>query len=473
MPSYPLLIHGNEVTTDRILEVRNPYDQSIVGTTYLAGPDELEQAIRSAGFARQILWKTPAWKRSEILTRISSEIKYRREELARLLSNESAKPLKYALGEIDRAAQSFKVASEETKRLPSEHLQIDWTPSGEGREGIVKYFPLGLVAGISPFNFPMNLAVHKIAPAIAAGCPIILKPASSTPLSSLELAKIIQGTDLPKGSVTILPMDRATGNQLVTDPRFALLTFTGSPAVGWKMKSQAGKKKVVLELGGNAGVIISEGTDLVKAMPRLVLGAFAYSGQVCIHAQRFFVHNSLIEEFKERMIEAANTLKWGPPADLETDISAMIDEKNTARMDLWVEEAKASGAKVLAGGYAREGVYAPTILSDVKKEMKVCAEEVFGPIITLEGFDRFEEAINRLNDTRFGLQAGVYTNKISEMDMAFERIECGGVIINDVPTFRVDHMPYGGIKESGLGREGIKYAIHDMMEPRILVKPKA
>lgn len=472
MKNYPLIIDGQEVTTSEVLTVKNPFDGSVVGTTYLAGKDELERAIRAAQKARKQLWELPTHVRAAALEQISDELHERREELGLLLAQECAKPLKYALGEIDRAVQTFKAASEEAKRLPNEVLQLDTTKAGEGREGIVKYFPVGLVAGIAPFNFPMNLVAHKLAPAIAAGCPIVLKPASSTPLSSLELARIIEKTALPKGSVTVLPMDRETGNQLVTDERFALLSFTGSPAVGWKMKEQAGKKKVVLELGGNAGVIISQGTDLDKALPRLLVGAFAYSGQVCIHAQRFYVHRSLFKDFCEKMKAGAEALKWGSPAESDTDITAMIDTKNTERIAEWLDEAKQAGAEVISGGSAKDGVFAPTILTHVKKDMRVCAEEVFGPVITVEPFDAYEEALEMLNDTKFGLQAGVYTDSLSEMNLAFEKIECGGVIVNDVPTFRVDHMPYGGIKESGLGREGLKYAILDMMEPRILVKPK-
>lgn len=472
MKYYPLLIGGNEVTTEDRLNVLDPYDNGIVGKTYLAGTRELEKAIEVAQSTQSELWELPTHVRSNALLQISDEIHERREDLALLLAAECGKPLKYAQGEIDRAVQTFKIASEEAKRVPGEVMQLDTTPAGENREGVVKYFPVGVVAGISPFNFPMNLVAHKVAPAIAAGCPIILKPASATPLSALELAKIIDKTDLPKGTVTVLPMDRETGNQLVTDERFKLLTFTGSPEVGWKMKEQAGKKRVVLELGGNAGVIITEGTDLDKALPRLLVGAFAYSGQVCIHAQRFFVHRSLIDEFCHKMKAEAEQLKWGSPLESETDISAMIDAANTHRMDEWLKEATDAGAKLISGGFEKDGIYAPTILTNVKKELRVCSEEVFGPIITVEPFDDFEDSIDMLNDSRFGLQAGVYTDSINEMNLAFEKIECGGVIINDVPTFRVDQMPYGGIKDSGFGREGLKYAILDMMEPRILIKPK-
>lgn len=469
---YPLLISGEQVVTDSRLEVTAPFDGAIVGTTFLAVEEEFEMAVTAAQKARGPLWGLPAHVRSSALLQVADELRTRREELALLLARESAKPLRYALGEIDRAAQTFHVAGEEATRLPGEVLQLDTTPSGEGREGIVRYFPVGIVAGIAPFNFPMNLVAHKVAPAIAAGCPIILKPASSTPLSALELARIIDRTALPKGSVTVLPMDRECGNRLVTDPRFALLSFTGSPEVGWRMKEQAGKKRVVLELGGNAGVIITAGTDLEKAMPRLLMGAFAYSGQVCIHAQRFFVHRSLFNEFCERMSEGAGQLQWGDPTDPATEFSTMIDGSNTSRMAEWVAEAVAAGAKVVTGGVERDGIFAPTILTDVPNDVRVCAEETFGPIITVDPFDTFASAIDMLNDSRFGLQAGVYTDSVSEMNLAFERIDCGGVIINDVPTFRADHMPYGGVKDSGLGREGVKYAMLDMLEPKVLVKPK-
>ena len=472
MKEYPLIIGGKETTTAEHLNVLDPFDNTIVGKTYLAGKEELEMAIQVAESIQRQLQELPTHVKSNALLQISDELHARRTELGALLAAESGKPLKYALGEIDRAVQTFKIASEEAKRLPSEVLQLDTTPAGENREGIVKYFPVGLVSGIAPFNFPMNLVAHKIAPAIAAGCPIILKPASSTPLSALELARIVEKTELPIGSVTVLPMDRQTGNQLVTDERFKLLTFTGSPEVGWKMKEQAGKKRVVLELGGNAGVIITKGTDLDKALPRLLIGAFAYSGQVCIHAQRFYVHSSLFKQFCEKMKTGAEQLKWGSPLEMETDISAMIDSSNTHRMTEWLKEATDAGAKVISGGFERDGIFAPTIVTNVKKEMRVCSEEVFGPIITIEAFDDFEQAIEMLNDSRFGLQAGVYTDSITEMNLAFENIECGGVIINDVPTFRVDQMPYGGIKDSGFGREGLKYAMLDMLEPRILVKPK-
>jgi acyl-CoA reductase-like NAD-dependent aldehyde dehydrogenase len=471
LENYKIYCAGEFVSSSTELKVVNPFNNTHFATTYLADKDILEMAIQKAESAKEELRSLHSFKKFESLLFISNELKKNRQHLAEVLCKESGKPIKYAGAEIDRSAQTFLVAAEESKRLPKEYMSLDWTVPGRNREGLVNYFPIGLVAGISPFNFPMNLAVHKIAPAIAAGCPIILKPASSTPLSTLELAKIIAQTELPKGSVSILPMDRKLGNSLVTDERFKLLSFTGSPEVGWPMKSQSGKKKVVLELGGNAGVIITDSANFDDAVNKSVNGAWAYSGQICIHAQRFFVHEQIFEKFKSAFIERTKTLKYGDPMSPETTISCMIDETNAKRVESWIQEAVKQGAEPLHGG-KREGTYVePTVLTNCNNNMKVCAEEAFGPVICLEKYNgRIEDAISKLNDTKFGLQCGVFTNSISELDLCFKTIETGGIIHNDVPTLRFDHMPYGGIKESGLGREGVKYAIMDMMEPKILVK---
>jgi len=470
MLHYKIYVGGAFVETATKLDVVNPFSQEQFASTFLAGKEELEIAIQKAEAVRMELRKMPSYKRYAILMQIAEEIKKDRIHLAEILSQESAKPMKYALAEIDRAAQAFVVAAEETKRLPKEYVSLDWTPAGEGKEGIVNYFPIGLVAGIAPFNFPLNLAVHKIAPAIAAGCAIILKPASSTPLSTLELAKIIDKTDLPKGAVSILPMNRLAGNQLVTDERFNLLSFTGSPVVGWEMKRNAGKKKVVLELGGNAAVIITESADLEKAIQKSVLGGFAYSGQICIHAQRFYVHETIFEKFTTAFVEASKKLKQGNPIETTTDISSMIDEENAQRVESWINEAVAKGAKVLLGGKRKDLFVEPTILTNTTPNMNVCAEEVFGPVVVIEKYKTINEAIALVNDSKFGLQAGIFSDSTSEINLVFNELEVGGVILNDVPTFRTDHMPYGGIKDSGLGREGVKYAIMDMLEPKLLVK---
>jgi acyl-CoA reductase-like NAD-dependent aldehyde dehydrogenase len=470
MKTFGVCIGGDFRVLSNTINVTSPYDGKIIRKCSLAGPSELEEAIILAQTCQKEMANLPSYQKQEILNGIANGLLKERGYLSNLLALEAGKPLKFAYGEVDRAIQTYRIAAEECKRLPSEYIQLDWTPAGKGKEGLVKYFPIGIVAGISPFNFPLNLTSHKIAPAIASGCPIVLKPARSTPLSALELARIAYSTSLPMGALSILPMDRVSGNQLVTDPRFNLLSFTGSPQVGWKMKEMAGKKKVVLELGGNAGVIVTESANVEQTIKKCTLGAFAYSGQVCIHTQRIYVQSKIFEQFIAGIVDLTKNLSIGDPLNPETEISAMIDKDNTERVSNWVNEAVFAGAKVLTGGKIDNGVYLPTILTNTKPNMKVCAEEIFGPVVVIEPYDSFTDAVDAINDSTFGLQAGVFTNRIDEESLAFRELKVGGVIINDVPTFRVDHMPYGGVKDSGLGREGVKYAIHDMMEPKLLVR---
>lgn len=451
--------------------VRSPWDQREVGKTWLAGPEIVDECIMAAATALKVIAQTPLHIRAGWLEKIANGIHTERESLAGMISLESGKPLRYALGEVDRAEDTFRIAVQECLRPPGEYLRLDRTPAAEGKEGWVKYFPSGIVAGISPFNFPINLVAHKIAPALAAGCPIILKPSSSTPMTALMLAGIAAEAGLPAGALSVLPMRRKEGDMLVEDPRIAVLSFTGSPEVGWKMKARAGKKKVILELGGNAGVIVSESADLPLAVSKCLSGGFAYSGQVCIHTQRIFVHESLFEEFSSAMMEGVAKFRYGSPLEMDTDVSVMIDEDNAARVESWVAEAVQQGAKLLCGGKRKGAYMEPSLLTDTQCTMKVCALEVFGPVVVLEKFSEFDAAVKMLNDSRFGLQAGIFTKNIAEMDKAFRDIEVGGVILNDAPTFRVDHMPYGGVKDSGLGREGVRYAMMEMLEPRILVKP--
>jgi len=467
---YPIYLAGEFINTNQTLEVKNPFDYSLVGTTYLADSSILEQAIIKALSVKDELSKLPSFKKDEILRQISNAILAQKNELATLLCLESAKPMKYALAEIERSAQTFLIAAEESKRIPKEYISLDWTSNGDGKTGMVHYFPIGLVAGIAPFNFPMNLAVHKIAPAIASGCPIILKPASRTPLSCLALAKIINQTSLPKGAISILPMDRKIGQLLVTDERFKLLSFTGSPEIGWDMKNQCGKKKIVLELGGNAATIITPSADIKDAIHKSLMGAFAYSGQICIHAQRFIVHSSIYQYFINELKHLALQLNYGNPIDVTTDISHLIDEENAIRVENWVNEAIEQGAELICGGKRTGSYIPPTILTHCNRTMKVYAEEVFGPVICVNQYHTIEEAIHQANDTKFGLQCGIFTNRIDELHQCFHQLEVGGVIHNHVPTLRYDHMPYGGVKDSGLGREGVKYAMMDMLEPKILVK---
>ncbi len=469
MTTYKIYAGGDFIETNNSFNVENPYNNEIIAKTFLAGKEEMEIAIEKGLCAEKVMKNLPSYKKYEILMQISDALKKQKNRLATILSQEAAKPMKYALGEIDRAAQTFIIAAEESKRIPKEYVSLDWTEAGAGREGFIKHFPLGLIAGIAPFNFPLNLAVHKIAPAIAAGNPIILKPSRSTPLSTLELAKIIDKTDLPKGALSILPTDRETGNMFVADHRFKLLSFTGSPSVGWRMKNNAGKKKVLLELGGNAGMYIAENTDIKKAVNRSLIGAFAYSGQVCIHAQRIYVHQNIFDTFIAKFIEATSNLKFGTPTNPKTDISAMIDEQNAIRVENWVNEARNQGAKILYGGKRNGTNFEPTILTNTKSEMKVCAMEIFGPVVNIEKVNSISEAVEQINNSQYGLQAGVFTNNIDDMKYSFENLEVGGVIINDIPTFRVDNMPYGGVKNSGFGREGVKYSIQEMTEPKLMV----
>jgi glyceraldehyde-3-phosphate dehydrogenase (NADP+) len=466
----PLYLSGEFLRTEYTREIRSPWNNELIATISMAGPGDIEKAIIAARSALKQTRDLGIFERVAVLRHVADRLKQKREEFAKLLAQESAKPLKYALSEVDRASDTFLIAAEECKRLTGEFMRLDWTPAGKGKTGIVHYFPAGVVAGITPFNFPFNLVAHKVAPAIATGCPIILKPASSTPLSALALAEIIHETKLPKGAFSVLPCDRKTGDMLVTDNRIAVLSFTGSPEIGWDMKARAGRKKVVLELGGNAGVYIADDADVDHAVERCLVGAFAYSGQICIHAQRIFVDYKIFEEFIGKFITRAEMLKTGDPLQKETEPSTMIDEGNALRVESWMNEAIQKGAKLLCGGNRKGGFFEATILTGTDATMKVFAEEVFGPIVVVEKVNSRDEGIRQLNNTRFGLQAGIFTNDFQFIQKAFREIEVGGVIVNDVPTFRVDHMPYGGVKDSGLGREGVKYAMMDFIEPRILVQ---
>ena len=464
-------ISGKFVSSNRKFEVTNPFDNSIIAQCFYADEKQIETAIAGAEKSKKALQYLPAYERYEILMQIALAIKEQNDALAKTLSRESGKPLKYAVGEVARAIQTFTVAAEESKRLPSEFMQIDWTAAAANKEAIVKYFPKGIVAGITPFNFPLNLVAHKIAPAIAAGCPIILKPDPRTPLSALALAKIIDNTKLPKGALSILNAEIEKAKPLIEDERIKVLSFTGSAKAGWQLKKQAGKKTVLLELGGNAGLIIAKSADIENAITQSLVGGFAYSGQVCIHTQRIFVHKDHCDYFTKSFVKKVNQLKQGNPIDKNTDLAVMIDEQNAKRIAQWVDEAKNSGATILCGGKRSGAFYPPTVMINTKPEMKVSCEEVFGPVVTIEKYVDFEHTVNKLNESRYGLQAGLFSDSQKEIDYAFNEIEVGGLIINDVPTFRADHMPYGGVKDSGLGREGLKYAILDYMEPRILVKP--
>ena len=467
---HPVYLAGRWVESPNRLVVTNPARPGEpAGATFYATSEQYEEAVTAAVAAFEVTRKTPAFERSAALHHISSGIAARREEIARIIVAESGKPIRDSLAEVDRAVLTFRIGAEEAERIGGEVIPLDLNPASRGRTGIVRRFPIGPIAAISPFNFPLNLAAHKLAPAIASGNPIVLKPPSKDPLTMLAVAEIVAETGLPAGAVSILPMTRELGDRMVGDDRFKLLTFTGSPAVGWEMKARAGKKKVVLELGGNAGAIVDRSADLDWAVRRITVGAFSYSGQVCISVQRVFVHDDVFDEFADRLVAAARALRLGDPLDPETDLGPMVDMKAAARTQAWVDEAVAAGARVLLGGHAEDTFYPPTILVDAPLDAKVCSEEAFAPLVVLARFSDFEAAISQANDSRFGLQAGVFTNDLGDAFRAFDGLEVGGVILNDIPTYRIDHMPYGGVKDSGHGREGLRYAIEDMTEIRILV----
>src|SRR5438876_741136 len=466
---HPIYLAGRWVDSPDPLTVHNPADpENPAGSTYNATAEQYEEAVQAAVRAFEITRKLPAYERGAALRTISNGIRERREEIGRLMSLEAGKPIRDALVEVDRAVLTFRLGAEEAERMVGEAIPLDLMPASKGRVGIIRRFPIGPVAGISPFNFPLNLAAHKVAPAVAAGCSIVLKPPSKDPLVMLRVAGSPDETDLPKGAVSILPMDRPTGDALVGDERFKLLTFTGSPSVGWKMKAEAGKKKVVLELGGNAGAIVDETADLDWAVARLVYGSFAYAGQVCISVQRIYVVASIYEEFERRFIEKVRDVKAGDPLDPDTDLGPMVDARAVARTDEWVREALAGGARALTGGEPDGQFYPPTVLVDVPRDARVCGEEVFAPVVNLFAVPDFPSAIDEINNARFGLQCGLFTNDLERTLLAHDELEVGGVIVNDVPTWRIDPMPYGGVKDSGLGREGLRWSIEDMTETRLL-----
>ena len=467
---HPIFLAGRWVESPDVLDVANPADPgTLAGRTYHATSEQYEEAVEAAVAAFETTRHMPAYERGAILRAISTGIRERREELGRLIALEAGKPIRDALVEVDRAPLTFRLGAEEAERIYGETIPLDLLPSSKGRMGITRRFPVGPVAAISPFNFPLNLAAHKVAPAIAAGCPVVLKPPSKDPLTMLTVGEIIEQAGAPAGSVSILPMTRALGDRMVADERFKLLTFTGSPAVGWAMKAKAGKKRVVLELGGNAGVVVDRSADLDWAVKRILVGAFSYAGQVCISVQRLFVHADVMDAFLERLIAGARALKVGDPLDPATDLGPMVDEQAARRTQAWVDEAVAMGGRVLLGGKAQGTFFPPTILVDTPVEAKVCSSEAFAPLVVVFPFSDFDAAVRGVNQSFYGLQAGVFTNDLANAWHAFSELEVGGVIVNDIPTYRIDHMPYGGVKDSGLGREGLRWSIEDMTELRIMV----
>ncbi len=465
---YGILIDGQWIKTGDAIEVRSPYDNSLVAVIHRAGPAEIETAIATAAAAFETTRHLPSWKRAEILEKISAGIAERHEELARALAMEAGKPIRTARAEVDRAVFTFKVAAEESKRIYGEVVPLDWLPGTEGRTGYVQRVARGPVVGISPFNFPLNLVAHKVAPALAAGNPIILRPASQTPVSSLKLAEIVLAAGWPAGGIAVIPCATQNAAPLVEDDRIKVLTFTGSPAVGWDLRKRAGRKMVTLELGGNAGVIVHNDADVTYAAGRVAWGGFSYAGQSCISVQRVYIHDDVYDQFVEELIPRVKALKTGDPLDEATDVGPVIDTGAADRIETWLAEAQQNGAEVLAGGKRDGNVWEPTVLASIREDMRVSCQEVFGPLVGLYRYTDVMDAIHAVDSGDFGLQAGLFTNDWNLIQTAFDRIEVGGLMVNDVSTFRVDHMPYGGVKQSGFGREGLRYAIEEMTEMKLL-----
>ena len=466
---HKIYLAGTWVDSPDELIVVNPATGEEVGRTYLATPEQYDAAVTAAERAFDVTRKLPSYERGRILRDLAAKVLEHREELAQIIVAEAGKPIRDARVEVERASLVFRLGAEEAERMHGEVIPLDLMPSSKERVGITRRFPIGPIAGISPFNFPLNLAVHKVAPAIATGNPIVLKPASKDPLVMLRLAELIEEVGVPAGMVSILPMTREMGDRMVADDRFKLLSFTGSPAVGWRMKNRAGKKKIVLELGGNAGLIVDKSANIEWAVKRTVTGSFAYSGQTCISVQRVFVHESIWDEFMGKFVVAASALKVGDPSDPTVDVGPMVDAANASRTQEWVDEAVAMGGKLLLGGTAQGTFFPPTIMTDVPVTARACSSEAFAPLVVAFRFSTMDEAIHRVNDSDFGLQTGVFTSDIGDAWKAFNELEVGGVVINDIPSYRIDHMPYGGVKDSGQGREGLRWAMEDMTELRIMV----
>jgi acyl-CoA reductase-like NAD-dependent aldehyde dehydrogenase len=466
---YGFIVGGEKRKSDVKTDIVNPYTNEIIAKVYQAQKYDIEDAITIAEAAFQKTKNIPTYRRADILESIASKLTQRKEELAALMTAEGGKPITYSHSELDRAIFTFKFASEEAKRINGETIPLDLAPHSEKRFAIVRRFPIGPILAITPFNFPLNLVAHKIAPAIASGNTVVLKPAPQTPLMALILGEIILESGAPAGMVNVLPCSNELAEGIVKDERFKMLTFTGSARIGWYLKSIAGKKKVTLELGGNAGVIIDKTADVNTLVKRIALGSYGQAGQSCIKVQRIYVHEDKLCEFKKKFIEETKATKFGDPSNAGTIVGPLIDKTAADRIESWIKEAVVGGAKILVGGKSNGLVIEPTVLTDVKPDMKVFCEEIFGPVVTVHKFNSIEEAIGGINDSIYGLQAGIFSNDFNNIFYAYENLEVGGVIVNDFPNYRMDHMPYGGIKDSGLGREGIKYAIEEMTESKLMV----
>ena len=468
--TYPLYLNNRAARPNTDLAVTDKYTGKLAFRTALATPEIIDEAIAGAVRAAEPMARLPAYERQNVLQHCVERFKERFDELAFALCVEAGKPIKDAEGEVARLIDTFRIAAEESVRITGELQPLDISPRARGYMGIWKRVPIGPCSFISPFNFPLNLAAHKIAPAIAVGCPFVMKPASRTPLGALIIGEVLAECDvLPAGAFSILPAHRDGADMFTVDERLKLLSFTGSPAVGWDLKARAGKKKVVLELGGNAAVVIDQDADLEDALERVVFGAFYQSGQSCIGVQRIIVHEAIYDAFKAMLVKRTKGLVAGDPHDRKTFIGPMIDVKEAQRLDNWIEEAVEGGAALLCGGKREGAMLEATLLENVDRSARLYREEAFGPVAILSRFAKFGDALAEVNDSKFGLQAGIFTRDLFQMFDAWDRLEVGGILVNDVPSYRVDNMPYGGVKESGLGREGVRFAMEDMTEIRNLV----
>eukprot|EP00026_Physarum_polycephalum_P002828 Phypoly_transcript_02837.p1 GENE.Phypoly_transcript_02837~~Phypoly_transcript_02837.p1 ORF type:complete len:502 (+),score=92.73 Phypoly_transcript_02837:1079-2584(+) len=473
-PVYPYFLASKAVTDQALtLAVQDKYTGETATKACMASAEVIEKAIDSCVKAAPAMKALPHYKRKTILLQIADKVKERKDEFARALCIEAGKPITDANAEIGRAIDTFTIAAEEAVRIPGEYISLDVSERNAGFQGIVRRFPIGPVSLISPFNFPLNLVAHKIGPAIAAGCPFVLKPSDRTPVTAAILGDILATTELPQGAFSIVPCEVKDAETLSKDDRFKLVSFTGSPTVGWHIKASAGKKKVLLELGGNAACVVDDGNTahVNHAVQRILFGGFYYSGQSCISVQRIYIHEKIYSEVAKQLVAGAETrnAKRGDPLEQDTFLGPMIAESEAKRVEKWVKDAASAGAKVLAGGKRDGSFFDVTILENVPETADVYCKEIFGPVVFLEKFSNFETVIAKVNNSPFGLQAGIFTSDIKKAFYAFNHIEAGGVVINDVPSVRIDSQPYGGVKDSGLGREGLRYAIEEFTEPRIML----
>ena len=465
----PFLLAGRLTTGNAEWRITNPFDGSEVGVVSVASRAQVEEAVSRAADAAPAALRMPSHSRAEVLHRIRDGLMARKDELIRTMAAEAGKPVTAARAEVERLFNTLRDGAEEARRVPAELLPLDAVPAGAGRFGLVRRFPLSVVSGIVPFNFPLNLLAHKLAPAIACGASIVIKPPPQDPITPMMLAEVVEGAGYPEGAVSILPCEVEDAAPMLDDPRVRMISFTGSARAGWAIRKQAEKKRVVLELGGNAAMIVAADADVEKAASRAAIGGYSYAGQSCISVQRILVHRSLLGRFVERFVERVSALKVGDPLDEQTDVGPVIDEASARRAESWVREALDGGARAVIGGSRSGTLMEPTVLLDTTREMKVNAEEVFAPVTTVRPFDSLSEALEEANATRYGLQAGVFTSNLSSVLAAWDGLDVGGIIVNDIPSWRVDQMPYGGVKDSGQGREGVRYAIEEMTEPRMLV----